>query len=353
MKKIALFEKGFERTPIAPLSADYGPNRYFIKRDDMLPFSFGGNKARKAAEFYKEIKDSPTDVVMTYGSNGSNHCRIVANMAAAMGLSCHIISPMEDDSSPAKDTSPREGISPAKDTSQRESMTPGEDISSRDGGKEKVLYNTKLVRGFGAVIETCPVSEVARTIENRKSAYRQEGKVPYFIMGGGHGNPGTEGYVKAYREILEYEKENSIYFDYIFHASGTGTTQAGLVCGKLLARDAKRKIVGISIARQQERGRQVVKDSIREYLGADFEKLYREEDLVFTDAYRLGGYGKYHEGVMETIQSVMRQEGIPMDSTYVGKAFWGMCQFVRENQIEDKNILFIHTGGTPLFFDKI
>lgn len=313
MKKIALFEKGFERTPIAPLSADYGPNRYFIKRDDMLPFSFGGNKARKAAEFYKEIKDSPTDVVMTYGSNGSNHCRIVANMAAAMGLSCHIISPME----------------------------------------EEVLYNTKLVRAFGAVIETCPVSEVARTIENRKSAYRQEGKVPYFIMGGGHGNPGTEGYVKAYREILEYEKENSIYFDYIFHASGTGTTQAGLVCGKLLVRDAKRKIVGISIARQQERGRQVVKESIREYLGADFEKLYREEDLVFTDAYRLGGYGKYHEGVMETIQSVMRQEGIPMDSTYVGKAFWGMCQYVRENQIEDKNILFIHTGGTPLFFDKI
>lgn len=313
MNKIALFEKGFERTPIAPLSADYGPNRYFIKRDDMLPFSFGGNKARKAVEFYKEIKDSPTDVVMTYGSNGSNHCRIVANMAAAMGLSCHIISPME----------------------------------------EEVLYNTKLVRAFGAVIETCPVSEVARTIENRKSAYRQEGKVPYFIMGGGHGNPGTEGYVKAYREILEYEKENSIYFDYIFHASGTGTTQAGLVGGKLLARDAKRKIVGISIARQQERGRQVVKDSIREYLGADFEKLYREEDLVFTDAYRLGGYGKYHEGVMETIQSVMRQEGIPMDSTYVGKAFWGMCQYVRENQIEDKNILFIHTGGTPLFFDKV
>ena len=42
-----------------------------------------------------------------------------------------------------------------------------------------------------------------------------------------------------------------------------------------------------------------------------------------------------------------------MDSTYVGKAFWGMCRFVKENQIEDKNILFIHTGGTPLFFDAI
>lgn len=326
MNKIALFEKGFDRTPVAPLSGDYGPNRYFIKRDDMLPFSFGGNKARKAAEFYKEIKDSPTDVVMTYGSNGSNHCRIVANMAAAMGLSCHIISPEE--------TYPQENF-PQKNR------------------EEKVLYNTRLVSSFGAVIETCPVSAVAQTIENRKKAYVQEGKVPYFITGGGHGNPGTEGYVKAYQEILEFEKENSIYFDYIFHASGTGTTQAGLVCGKLLSGDKKRRIVGISIAREQARGRQVVKDSIREYLGPAFETLYREEDLVFTDAYRLGGYGQYNEGVKEMIGSVMRQEGIPMDSTYVGKAFWGMCQYVKENRIEDRNILFIHTGGTPLFFDSI
>ena len=97
----------------------------------------------------------------------------------------------------------------------------------------------------------------------------------------------------------------------------------------------------------------MVKDSIREYLGVDFERLYREEELVFTDAYRLGGYGQYHEGVREMIQRVMKQEGIPMDTTYVGKAFWGMCRYVEENGIKDKNILFIHTGGTPLFFDNM
>ena len=159
--------------------------------------------------------------------------------------------------------------------------------------------------------------------------------------------------MKAYREIQKFEEKNGIYFDYIFHASGTGTTQAGLVCGKLLSGDQKRNIVGISIAREKERGRDVVKDSIREYLGVDFERLYREEELVFTDAYRLGGYGQYHEGVREMIPRVMKQEGIPMDTTYVGKAFWGMCRYVEENGIKDKNILFIHTGGTPLFFDNM
>ena len=231
MKQINLFEGELHKTPIVALNGAYGENAFFMKRDDMIPFSFGGNKARKAAEFYKEIKKSDTDVIMTYGSNSSNHCRIIANMAAAMGLSCHIISPEEN---------------------------------------REFLYNTQLVEAFGGVIETCPVSKVAETIENRKAAYLAEGKKPYFITGGGHGNPGTESYVKAYREIAEYEKENNICFDYIFHASGTGATQAGLVCGKLLAKDKDRTIVGISIAREEARGREVVKDSIREYLGDEF-----------------------------------------------------------------------------------
>ena len=314
MKQIPLFERELEQTCIQELSDSYKDNRFFMKRDDGIPFSFGCNKARKAAEFYREIKQSDTDVIMTYGSNSSNHCRIIANMAAAMGRDCHIISPEEN---------------------------------------RTILNNTRLVQKFGAVIETCPVDKVAETIENRKESYRKQGKHPYFITGGGHGNPGTEAYVKAYREIEAYEKENHTYFDYIFHASGTGATQAGLVCGQLLSGDNKRKIVGISIAREEERGRNVVKDSIKEYLGERFETLYTEDALIFTDAYRCGGYGAYTEEVKETIDYVMKREGIPMDTTYVGKAFCGMLGFVREQNIKDKKILFIHTGGSPLFFDKL
>ncbi len=314
MRRIPLFEKELERTCIQELSDSYGDNSFFMKRDDGIPFSFGGNKARKAAEFYQEIKKTDPDVIMTYGSNSSNHCRIIANMAAAMALSCHIISPEED-------------------------RTP--------------LNNTRLVQDFGAVIETCPVARVAETIEHRKEIYRRQGRRPYFIAGGGHGNPGTEAYVKTYREIEAYEREYGVFFDYIFHASGTGTTQAGLVCGSLLSGGRFRRIVGISIAREAERGRNVVRDSIREYLGGRFEELYREEALLFTDAYRCGGYGNYTEEVKETIAYVMHREGIPMDTTYVGKAFYGMLSYIRENQIKNKKILFIHTGGCPLFFDRL
>ncbi|MDE6748845.1 MAG: pyridoxal-phosphate dependent enzyme [Lachnospiraceae bacterium] len=314
MKNIELFSRPLAVTPIMPLSGNYTDNELYMKRDDMIPFSFGGNKARKAAEFYKEIIKSGADVVMTYGSNSSNHCRIIANMAAAMGLSCHIISPEEN---------------------------------------REILYNTKMVEQFGAVIETCPVTMVSETIEKRIKAYKNNGKKPYFITGGGHGNPGTESYVKAYNEILRQEEKDGIFYDYIFHASGTGTTQAGLICGKLLAGDVDRTIVGISIARKEEIGRAVVRDSIKEYLGEDFEKLYTENTLIFTDSYCCGGYGNYTSEIENTIDYVMKREGIPMDTTYVGKAFHGMLRYIDEEHIVGKKILFIHTGGTPLFFDYI
>lgn len=314
MKKIRIFETGWNGTPIVPMQENVGENYFWIKRDDMIPFSFGGNKARKACEFYRDIKEKNADVIMTYGSNASNHCRVIANMAYAMGLPCHVISPE---------------------------------------GHEEPLYNTKLVQQFGAKIEYCPITEVANTIEKRKKEYMQAGKLPYFIMGGGHGKLGTEAYVKVYQEILAYEREENIHFDYIFHASGTGTTQAGLVCGKILNKDYERKIVGISIAREGDRGRQVVRESIHEYLGSRFEELYREDDLVFVDDYRLGGYGESSLDEIKMIQKIMAQEGIPMDATYVGKAYYGMCCYIEEHGIKGKKILFIHTGGTPLFFDSL
>ena len=42
---------------------------------------------------------------------------------------------------------------------------------------------------------------------------------------------------------------------------------------------------------------------------------------------------------------------MPLDGTYTGKAFYGMKQYIGEHGLQGKNILFLHTGGTPLFFD--
>ena len=174
---------------------------------------------------------------------------------------------------------------------------------------------------------------------------------PYFIPGGGHGNIGTQAYVECYKEIKEYEIENNIKFDYIFFASGTGTTHAGLVCGQLIYKD-NRKIVGISIARKNPYGRKIVLDSIREYMPNEEERNIQEK-TIFIDDYIGAGYGKDNLKITKTIKDVMINYGIPLDSTYTAKAFYGMCEYLKKTNIKDKKILFIHTGGTPLFFNDI
>lgn len=291
---------------------EYKGNHLFVKREDLIPFSFGGNKARKAQLFFREIDMGDYDCVVTYGSGSSNHCRVVANECCRREMKCHIISP-EEASEPT--------------------------------------FNSQMMEIFGAEITTVPVSKVHDTIEAKLTELKAAGKKPYFIEGGGHGNIGTEAYVQCYEEIKKCERTENIHFDYIFFASGTGTTHAGLVCGQLINGD-NRKIIGISIARKNPRGRDVVVDSIRSYLGSKATEEEIQAATIFIDDYT-SGYGKDDRRVIETIELVLKQYGIPLDATYTGKAFMGMREYITKEQITGKNLLFIHTGGTPLFFDAL
>ena len=291
-------------------------NQIWMKREDLIPVSFGGNKARKAIKFFEKIDSGEYDSVVTYGSSSSNHCRVVANMAAARGMKCFIIGPEE---------------------------------------ASEETFNSRLMNLFNAEITIVPVQEVHDTIENKLEELKKDGMKPYFIPGGGHGNIGTQAFVECYEEIRAYEQENDIKFDYIFFASGTGTTHAGLVCGQLIYKD-DRKIIGISIARKNPRGRDVVLESIRDYFeehGIEADDAVIKDATFFCDSYINDGYGTANEKITETIIKVMRNYGIPLDCTYTGKAFWGMQEYLKENDIQKKNVLFIHTGGTPLFFDVL
>lgn len=299
------------KSPIVYLGINQ-ENQLFIKRDDLIPYSFGGNKVRKGFLFFREIDRGGYDFVVTYGSSHSNHCRVVSNMAAARKIPCILIGPQE--------------------------------VSD-------MTYNSKLMDILGAEIVTVPVDKVHDAIEAKINELRANHKKPYFIPGGGHGNIGTQAYVQCYEEIKEYEEKNEVKFDYIFLASGTGTTHAGLVSGQIMYRD-ERKIVGISIARKNPKGRNIVVDSIKEYMQKYDEKEIQSK-TIFLDDYIGNGYGKSNCEIEDTIRDVMIKYGIPLDSTYTGKAFVGMKKYIEKKNIKKKNILFIHTGGTPLFFDNL
>lgn len=298
-------------TPIYKLREELNNNVFYIKRDDLLPIYFGGNKARKAILFFEDIKSKGADCVVTYGSSSSNHCRIISNIAASKGIPCYIISPNET---------------------------------------SKPTSNSKMIQIFGAKVIYCDLAEVGKTIDKIINELKKQGHNPYFIQGGGHGDIGTHAYVKAYEEILNYTKNHNMSFDYIFHASGTGTTQAGLICGKSIY-GGKEKIIGISIARKNPYGMNVVFQSVNSYLKSIGKKTIDVKEINFIDDYVVDGYGTYNQEILKTIKKVLTNEGIPLDPIYTGKAYWGMREYIKKNKITGKNILFIHTGGTPLFFD--
>lgn len=301
----------YKFTPIQKISS-INNNNLYIKREDLIDIAFGGNKARKIGYFAKDITEKKCDYIVTYGSSQSNHCRVTAAIAAKLGIKCLLI--------------------------------------LADDGKYDYNGNYFLYDLFGAESIIIDVESVSNTIEETMKLLRKKGYNPYFIPGGGHGILGTQAYIDAYKEIKKQSKKLKVDFDYIFFASGTGTTHAGLCIENKISKDST-KIIGISIARKEERGKQVILDSIEEYTREKEVKFsITDREIDFIDTYIGNGYADIYENIINTIKNTAKNDNILLDPVYTGKAFYGMTDFIEKNNIINKNILFIHTGGTPLLF---
>ena len=303
-----MYEPVFAPTPVQPLDIDERGNAFFLKREDLLPYSFGGNKARIGLEYMRDLAAKGCDHMVAYGNARSNLCRVLSNLCAGAGIPITILSPADDD------------------------------------GQRREAYNEKLCRSFGAQVVPCLKTGVADSVDAVMESIRQHGQKPYYIYGDryGKGNEAvpTAAYVPVYDEI-----RNQGAFDVIALACGTGMTLAGLLCGRKL-RGGSERIIGISIARDAENAQ----THTLAYGNAWKNNLLCADDVEIIDDFRRV-YGDYGEDVENTIREMMRTHGVPMDGTYVGKAYNGLRQLAQREGWENKKVLFIHTGGTPLFFD--
>ncbi len=307
-------------TPIQKLRTSDGQNCFYMKRDDLLPFSFGGNKVRFAGKYVENMQAEGYDSMVIYGNYHSNLCRILASLCNELSMPCYMIHNTED-------------IREWKETG-----------------------NSRIIRRMNVHEIPCGKKSIAKAVRQAMAELTEKGFRPYYIYGNefGQGNewPPMKAYGEAYEEILSWEKASGIKLDYIFLASSTNATQSGLLTGKYRNR-SDCKIVGISVSRNEKRGKEVIRNNILGYAEKFSMELPEdwEEEIFFTDGYMEGGYGVWSEPVAETIRRVYGTDGIYLDMTYTGKAFHGMLEYIRENNIRGKNILFLHTGGLPLFFD--
>lgn len=304
-------------TPLVRVDVGLKCNLY-MKREDLLPFSFGGNKVRIARELYSDMDVKRKNCMIGYGNARSNLCRVLANMNYLRGGMCHIISPSDDD------------------------------------GLAIETLNSKIVKSCGSIVHTCKKNEVSDTVRRVMNECEEKGFAPYYMYGNEYGKGNEEvlvrAYVKVYNEIIRQAKKEGILFDVIFLATGTGMTQAGLIAGKQMS-GGNERIVGISVAREKEREIQIIRDYLCFYYYS-IRKEFLDDSIEVVDDYLAGGYGKYNTEIVQTIRWGLRKLGIYFDPIYTGKAFWGMMKMIEKQKV-DGNVLFIHTGGLPLFFDNI
>lgn len=289
---------------------EFNKNRIYIKREDDIPYSFGGNKVRIVCNYLIDALEKGSDTIVTYGSSSSNLCRILAGLCNDLELQCIIISP-----------------------------------------KEKYIETTNsvLVSNLNAKIIKSPLDKISETIERviRKESITHK---PYFIYGGGHGVIGTDSYRNVYKQIIEYEKISCISFDRIFITCATGTSLSGLIIESAISEQSHR-VYGITIAREKQKVVEIMDKALMDYCNEYQVELTREPEYEILDSSRCSGYGLFDQKILDTIKNEFIHNGLNLDSTYTGKGYSGMIDYIQENNIQEENILFIYTGGTPLFFN--
>lgn len=280
-----------------------------VVRDDIFPFIGGGGKARKAVYYEQFIRDHGYNAVVTCGGIQSNHNRAIALMAARNGWKCHLC---------------------IQGTAERFEQEKG---------------NALLDRLSGAECELIDPQDTAVSMDNAMQRLKEQRYNPYYVHGGGHDLPGGVAFVDAVALLKQICNQRGYKPDYIFHASGTGSTQAGIVVGLDRVGWGDVKVIGISVARQLERGKQVIVD-FADMLASHYGMSERYEDKVlFCVDYLFGGYEQYTPQMDAYLKDAMKSTGLLFDTTYSGKAFYGMMDIVNKNGLKNKNILFWHTGG--------
>jgi 1-aminocyclopropane-1-carboxylate deaminase/D-cysteine desulfhydrase-like pyridoxal-dependent ACC family enzyme len=309
-----------EPSPLARLprfgAALGGRAEIWIKREDLLPLAFGGNKIRSLEYLIGAALAENADCLVTTGRRWSNHARLTAAAGARAGLEVHLVL-----SGPA--TMP---------------PNPG------------VALDTLL----GATVHqaaTADRAERTALLERVVADLRTAGRRPSVIATGGGSVTGAIGQVVAGLELLADGATRSVTFDDVVVPSATGGTQAGLLVGVRTGGSAM-TVHGVAVAPADEL-RTAVTGLVVGLGGVPGLATVPGADIAI-DGGQLGdGYGVPSEAADEATRLLARTEGILVDPIYTAKALAGLIALVRSGRLDGRRVIFWHAGGTPGLFEPL
>jgi 1-aminocyclopropane-1-carboxylate deaminase len=297
-----------------------GDVELWAKREDCNSgLAFGGNKLRKLEYIIPDALASNADTLVSIGGVQSNHTRMVAAVAAKIGMKCRLV---------------------------QESWVPHEDaVYDRVG-------NILLSRVMGADVRLVDDGfdiGIRKSWQEAIDDVKAKGGKPYAIPAGASVHKfGGLGYVGFAEEVRQQEKALGFSFDYIVVCTVTGSTHAGMVVG--FAKDGRqRKVIGIDASGTPAQTKAQVLEIARNT--AELVKLGKDiadEDVVLLEDYAYPAYGVPSEETKEAIRLTARLEGMITDPVYEGKSMQGTIDLVKKGFFpKGSKVLYAHLGGAP------
>jgi 1-aminocyclopropane-1-carboxylate deaminase/D-cysteine desulfhydrase-like pyridoxal-dependent ACC family enzyme len=197
-------------------------------------------------------------------------------------------------------------------------------------GDEPPQLSATLVsaREYGMQLEFISRSQYAGARDPRflaQLANRYPGA--YIIPEGGAGIPGIRGATDILGTV-----DTSLY-THILCAVGTGTMLLGLA----LAARPGQTVIGVPVLK----GVDPLTDSDASLLTPE----QTARTLLLT-GYHFGGYARHPQRLLDFINELYRQTGIPSDIVYTGKLFYAVMDSAEKNIFpESSRLLVIHSGG--------
>lgn len=313
------------------LSSRLGINLW-MKRDDLTGLAFGGNKTRKLEYIIADAKQQRADTILSWAGVQSNWCRQLAAAANKAGMRAVLV------------LFRRAGLPKDLDGNLLLDFLCDAEIHALD-----LPAGTSMMTPEGAL---------RSIIQSFIDQHERSGRCVYVapmgasLLGGSMRKPlGAIAYVQCATELLEQCNQLGISPQSLVHATGSTSTQAGLLVGaKLLCPDLR--VVGISVgadsATLSGHTKTVARQLFDEF-GRD--ESVSEDDVVVFDEYFGQGYGLLDGTTAEAVRLVARHEGIMVDPVYNGKAMTGLFDLVRRGYIrQGQTVIFLNTGGAPAIF---
>ncbi len=301
-----------------PFSAALG-NRadVWIKREDLLPLAFGGNKLRNLEFLVGAALAEGADTLITSGRRWSNHCRLTAAAGARAGLEVHLVV-----------TGP---------------PLPGEPTA-----------NVRLDELLGATVHhtaTADREERAATVDRVAAGLRAAGRRPFVVGVGGSGPVGAAGQVLAGLEVVDQLTAAGIREATVILPSATGGTQAGLLAALALAAPPPWPVVGVAVSAPSLELRPAIA-GLLDGLGPLTGVRPADEAILLDDDHLGDGYGRSSRAADDATRLLARTEGILVDPIYTAKALAGLIARVRDGRLTGP-VVFWHAGGTPGLFERL